>query len=111
MTGMQKADDLSKHGTTWLLTNSFTAETFRLYGVHPTMPDVAAVQQAVDLAVVKKVPQALVIPRWEAKSWWEMANRHARHVVHMDSILEVTGMVHPNAHGFPRWDFAMFIFS
>ena len=105
---MQKADDLSKMGTEWELLESFILEVYDRYGIMATMPDLARCGPTLIATVSRSVTAAIVLPRWEAKTWWAFAVEHCRDKIQLG---DMRGVVAPNSSvGYPRWDFYLFLF-
>ena len=105
---MQRVDELSKEGTEWKLREGFVADIWHIHGITVTMPDLARCGPALIAVVGRGSPAAMVLPVWEAKSWWSLAVQNCQEKVELGDMRHV---VYPNeVSGYPRWDFNIFIF-
>jgi hypothetical protein len=107
-TMMQRADVLSKVGTEWVLREAYVATTSATYALPVLMPDLAQADKAINALVARRRSQVLILPRWEAKSWWQMVLSHA--TLRDIAAQEMPQVVEPNMYGWPRWDFVLAIF-
>jgi hypothetical protein len=105
---MQRADVLSKVGTEWALRKSYVASTSAAHSLPVLMPDLAQADKAIRALIARRRSHALVLPRWEGKSWWQLVVSYA--TVHDIPALEMAQVVEPNMYGWPRWDFVLAIF-
>ena len=108
---MQRADVLSKVHTLWELWREFveSESVLATHGVTPMFPDVAKAGLVVAVVLARGVVAALqvVLPVWEGKSWWHLAQRGCKQCIRLGETHEV---VSPNGHGFPRWDLCLCLF-
>ena len=102
--GMQKADFLSKVHTLWVLRDSFKEFVWDRFHVEVVMPDVADSKSMAERWSRGHVKTALVLPRWEAQSWWTELCSHTSVMVQLE---EMNSVVDPNVYGIPRWDFVL----
>ena len=73
------------------------------------MPDLARCGPTVIAAVGRRATTAIVLPVWEAKSWWSFAVENCRVKLPLGDMKLV---VSPNvAVGYPRWKFYLFLFN
>ena len=105
---MQRVDVLSKENTFWELCDTFRTTTEHLTGLEVWSPDLARCGPVVAAVLSRETPIILVLPRWEAKSWWNVALRGC--VSHTPAPPTHELFVE-NAQGFPRWEFCLFTFT
>jgi hypothetical protein len=105
---MQHVDRLSKEDTTWHLRESFSNSMSAKLGVQISFPDVAEAEKEILRVLSRKISVALMLPRWEGKSWWRLASVNAHNTIDVSSVKSA---VHPNSQGLPRWSFVLFVFK
>jgi len=105
---MQRVDALSKQCTKWSLSELFKISIHRAFGLVPWMPDLARSGPVVASVVRDGIPAILVLPRWEAQSWWTMA---VTHCVLLQDAPPTSYVFHPNDVGLPQWSFCVFHFN
>jgi hypothetical protein len=104
---MQRVDALSKHGTQWSLTGAFEASVLGAFGVLPWTPDLARCGPVVSATVAERVSAVLVLPRWEAQSWWSVA---VENCTSLQEAPATHALFLPNEGGLPQWSFCVFHF-
>jgi hypothetical protein len=106
---MQRVDALSKTGTRWLLDPVWALGIQQKTGFHPMLPDLSRCGPAVKAAVSRQEKTVLVLPRWEGKTWWNLAFRCCTQQFQVDNT---STAILPNLEmGLPRWDFHVFVFN
>ena len=105
---MKRVDVLSKVGTVWVLQQSFVEEVLTKTGLLPMAPDVARCGPTIAAVVRRKVRTILVLPRWEAQSWWQAVVKFSSKMTEAPHPSE---MFYPNSQGLPRWVFCLCVFD
>jgi hypothetical protein len=105
---MQRVDVLSKENTFWGIRDTFRDFIHQSTGLEAWAPDLARCGPVIGAVISRGTHIILVLPRWEAKTWWNMA---------MDSC-SASAPAPPNDElfvsndtGLPMWDFWLFTFT
>jgi hypothetical protein len=104
---MRVADALSKQGTKWLVRNQYIQLIKRRHNVPVFLPDLARAGPAVLQAITRREHIAILLPRWEAQSWWTAAAKESV----MYTITDIQTVLLPNYRGYPMWEFVLAIFG
>ena len=104
---MVRVDELSKLNTFWALDDEFISSTLRLSGLKAWAPDLARCGPVLSAVITRKTSIALVLPQWEAKSWWDLAVDNCQS---FEAAPPVHSLFKPNEAGLPQWDFFIFKF-
>lgn len=103
---MKRVDTLSKQNTRWVLRQVFQDSILTLHGVTVILPDLARCGPTVLAIVARGRPAAIVLPRWEAQSWWNVVIG----VFTLTLIEDIRSVVFRNGDGFPMWEFVLAVF-
>jgi hypothetical protein len=107
VTMMQRVDSLSKIGTEWEPLPAFIAEVQATLGMPLLVIDLARVGPIITALVRRGIRTAVLLPRWEAQSWWGFAMEHTKAQM---AVPDIARALVPNTHGLPRWDFSVHVF-
>jgi hypothetical protein len=103
---LSRVDELSKR-VSFSLSKEFMEQFSTQHGRPVFVIDHNKMSEAIGLVVVQEMKCALLVPRWEAKSWWPDIQR-------MSLGLIPVSHEHIVYHGIqqpPRWDFVLAVFN
>ena len=105
---IQCVDILSKENTFWHIHDTFRDLTQQSTGLEVWAPDLSRCGPVVAATIARKTPIIFVLPRREAKSWWNMAvdgcSSWGRAPPNHELFMS-------NEQGLPSWDFYLFTFN
>jgi hypothetical protein len=107
-TMMQRVDVLSKEHTTWHVRTSYQQSLGGESGQEVWAPDLARCGPVVAAVLSRRTNIILILPRWEAKSWWVVAV-HGCHS--WETAPPSAEVFEPNVVGLPQWEFCAFTFA
>jgi hypothetical protein len=105
---MQRVDVLSKENTFWDIHDTFRVFIRQSTGLEVWAPDLARCGPVIGAIVSRQKHIMLALPRWEAKSWWNVAMASCSSWAPAPPCNE---LFVNNDIGLPTWDFCLFTFT
>jgi hypothetical protein len=105
---MQRVDVLSKENTFWDIHDTFRVFIQQSTGLEVWAPDLARCGPVIGAIVARQTHIMLALPRWEAKSWWNVALSSCSSWAPAPPCSE---LFVSNDMGLPMWDFCLFTFT